>query len=90
MARFREGTGTSLVVAIGSVGLFSIFAWLAAVLLWAALAVYAVVEMIGDGRPSALAVLLTLAILVATITILIAVAIGFVGKRLVPPRRKRP
>ena len=56
MARYREGTGTGLVVALGAIGIFTLFAWVLVFLLWLALSIYAVVEWIGDGRPSALAV----------------------------------
>ena len=56
MARFREGTGTGLLVALGSLSIYSLFAWVLVVLLWIALSVYALVEMIGDGRPSPVAV----------------------------------
>jgi hypothetical protein len=89
MARFREGTGTSLVVAIGSVALWSVLAWLIVFLLWIALAVYAIVEMIGDGEPSSLAVLLITVVLAGTLVTSIAAAIGFLGKRLAPAKRDR-
>jgi uncharacterized membrane protein len=89
MARFREGTGTGLLVAIGSFALYAGLAWVVAVLLWIALSVYALVEMFGDGRPSALAVLLIVVILVATLVTLAAVGVGFVGKRLTPEKRRR-
>jgi hypothetical protein len=89
MARFREGTGTALLVAIGSFSVFAILAWIVAVLLWIALSIYALVEMIGDGRPSAVAVLLIVVLLVGTLVTLAAVGIGFVGKRLTPGKRDR-
>jgi hypothetical protein len=89
MARFREGTGTGLLVAIGSLSIFAILAWLVVVLLWIALSVYAIVEMIGDGRPSALAVLLIVVVLVGTLTTLTAVGVGFLGKSLTPRKRDR-
>jgi hypothetical protein len=89
MARFREGTGTALLVAIGSFSVFAILAWIVAVLLWIALSVYALVEMIGDGRPSAVAVLLIVVLLVGTLVTLAAVGFGFVGKRLTPGKRDR-
>ena len=89
MARFREGTGTALLVAIGSFSVFAILAWLVAVLLWIALSVYALVEMIGDGRPSPLAVLLIVVLLVGTLVTLAAVGFGFVGKHLTPQKRDR-
>ena len=89
MARFREGTGTALLVAIGSFSVFAVLAWIVAVLLWVALSIYALVEMIGDGRPSALAVLLIVVLLVGTLITLAAVGFGFVGKRLTPRKRDR-
>lgn len=89
MARFREGTGTALLVAIGSFSVFAILAWIVAVLLWIALSIYALVEMIGDGRPSAVAVLLIVVLLVGTLVTLTAVGFGFVGKRLTPGKRDR-
>ncbi|MCD6021176.1 MAG: hypothetical protein K0R20_886 [Actinomycetia bacterium] len=89
MARFREGTGTALLVAIGSFSVFAILAWIVAVLLWIALSIYALVEMIGDGRPSAVAVLLIVVLLVGTLVTLAAVGFGFVGKRLTPGKRDR-
>jgi hypothetical protein len=89
MARFREGTGTGLLVAIGSLSFYAVLAWMIAVLLWIALSIYALVEMIGDGRPSPLAVLLTVVLLVGTMVTLAAVGIGFVGKRLTPEKRDR-
>jgi hypothetical protein len=89
MARFREGTGTGLLVALGSFALYAVLAWVVAILLWIALSVYAFVEMVGDGRPSALAVLLIVVILVVTLVTLAAVGFGFVGKRLTPEKRER-
>jgi hypothetical protein len=89
MARFREGTGTALLVAIGSFSVFAILAWVVAVMLWIALSIYALVEMIGNGRPSALAVLLIVVLLVGTLVTLAAVGSGFVGKRLTPGKRDR-
>lgn len=89
MARFREDTGTALLVAIGSFSFFAILAWIVAVLFWVALSIYALVEMIGDGRPSAVAVLLIVVLLVGTLVTLAAVGIGFVGKRLTPRKRDR-
>jgi len=89
MARFREGTGTSLVVALGSLTMFALLAWMLAFLLWIALSVYAFVEMIGDGRPSPVAVLLIVVLLVGTLVTLAAVGIGFVGKSLTPRKRGR-
>ena len=89
MARYREGTGTALLVAIGSFSVFAILAWIVAVLLWVALSIYALVEMIGDGRPSAIAVLLIVVLLVGALVTLAAVGFGFVGKRLTPGKRDR-
>ena len=89
MARFREGTGTGLLVAIGSFSLYAGLAWVITVLLWIALSVYALVEMIGDGRPSPTAVLLIVVLLVETLVTLAAVGVGWVGKRLTPGKRDR-
>jgi hypothetical protein len=89
MARYGEGTGTGLLVALGSLTLFSILAWVLAVLLWIALSIYALVEMLGDGSPGPLAVLLIVVLLVGTLVTLAAVGIGFVGKRLTPSKRDR-
>jgi hypothetical protein len=89
MARFRDGTGTALLVAIGSFGAFATLAWIVTVLLWIALSIYALVEMIGDGRPSAIAVLLIVVLLVGTLVTLAAVGFGFMGKRLTPGKRDR-
>jgi hypothetical protein len=89
MSRFREGTGTGLLVAIASLGVFSLLAWLIAFLLWFALSIYALVEMIGDGRPSALAVLLIVVLLVGGLATLAAVGIGLAGKSLTPKKRDR-
>jgi hypothetical protein len=89
MARFREGTGTGLLVAIGSLSFYAGLAWMLAILLWIALSIYALVEMIGDGRPSPLAVLMIVVLLVGTLVTLAAVGIGFLGKRLTPKKRDR-
>lgn len=89
MARFREGTGTGLVVALGSVAIFSLFAWVVAFLLWIALSIYAIVEWIGDGRPSAIAVLLIVVLLVGGLVTLAAVGFGLIGKSLTPKKRDR-
>ena len=89
MARFREGTGTGLVVAFGALGVFSLFAWVLVFLLWIALSIYAVVEWIGDGRPSALAVLLIVILLVGGLVPLAAVGFGLIGKSLTPKKRDR-
>jgi uncharacterized membrane protein len=89
MARFREGTGTALLVAIGSFSVFAILAWVVAGMLWVALSIYALMEMIGDGRPSAVAVLMIVVLLVGTLVTLAAVGFGFLGKRLTPGKRDR-
>jgi hypothetical protein len=89
MARFREGTGTGLVVALGAVGIFSLFAWVLVFLLWIALSIYAIVEAIGDGRPSALAVLLVVVLLVGGLVTLAGVGFGLIGKNLTPKKRDR-
>lgn len=89
MARFREGTGTGLFVALGSLSLYAGFAWVLVVLLWIALSIYAFVEMVGDGRPSPLAVLLIVVLLVGGLVTLAAVGIGFIGKSLTPRKRDR-
>ena len=89
MARFREGTGTGLLVALGSLSIYSLLAWVLVVLLWVALSVYALVEMIGDGHPSPVAVLLIVVLLVGTLVTLAAVGIGYVGKSLTQRKRDR-
>jgi hypothetical protein len=89
MARYREGTGTGLVVALGAVGIFSLLAWVLVFLLWLALSIYAIVEWIGDGRPSALAVLLIAVLLVGGVVTLAGVGFGFIGKSLTPKKRDR-
>jgi uncharacterized membrane protein len=89
MARFREGTGTGLLVAIGSLSIYAGLAWAVVFLLWIALSVYALVEMFGDGRPSPLAVMLVVVLLVGTIVTLAAVGIGLVGRSLTPKKRGR-
>jgi uncharacterized membrane protein len=89
MARFREGTGTGLLVAIGALSLFAGLAWAVVFLLWIALSVYALVEMFGDGHPSPLAVMLIVVLLMGTIVTLAAVGLGFLGKSLTPKKRSR-
>jgi hypothetical protein len=89
MARFREGTGTSLFVAIGSFAIYAVLAWVLVVLLWIALSIYAFVEMLGDGDPNPLAVLLIVVLLVGGLTTLAAVGVGLVGKSLTPKKRDR-
>jgi hypothetical protein len=89
MARFREGTGTSLFVAMASATVFSMLAWVIVFLLWIALSIYAFVEMIGDGRPSPTAVLLIVVLLVGGIVTLAVTGIGLIGKSLTPKKRDR-
>jgi Kef-type K+ transport system membrane component KefB len=89
MARYREGTGTGLFVAIGSLTIYSILAWLIAFLFWLAFCIYAVVEWIGDGRPSAIALSLILVLLIGGLVTLAAVGVNFVGKSLTPSKRER-
>jgi hypothetical protein len=89
MARYREGTGTGLLVAFASLTFHAILAWVLVFALWVGLSVYAFVEMIGDGKPSAIAVLLIVVLTVGTLTTLAAVAIGFVGRGLTPKKRDR-
>ena len=89
MARFREGTGTSILVAIGSFATFAMLAWVLAVLLWIALSIYAVVEMLSDGRPSPTAVLLIVVLLVGSLATLAVVGVGLLGKSLTPKKRDR-
>lgn len=89
MARYREGTGTGLLVAIGALTAYSILAWLIAFLFWFGFCIYAVVEWIGDGRPSALAILLMVVLLVGGLVTLAAVGINLVGKSLTPKKNDR-
>jgi hypothetical protein len=89
MARFREGTGTGLIVALSSLAIFSLFAWVLVFLLWFALSIYAIVEWFGDGRPSALAVLLIVVLLVGGLVTLAGVGFGLIGKSLTPKKRDR-
>jgi hypothetical protein len=89
MARFREGTGISLVVAIGSLAMFVLLAWMFVFLLWIALSIYAFVEMVGDGRSSALAVMLIVVLLAGGLVTLWAVGVVLLGKGLTPKKRGR-
>jgi hypothetical protein len=89
MARFREGTGTGLVVALGSVAIFSMLAWVITFLLWIALSIYTIVEWIGDGHPSAIAVLLIVVLLIGGLVTLAGVGFGLIGKSLTPKKRDR-
>lgn len=88
MERFREGTGTSLAVAIGSVAIFTLFAWVLAILFWVAFSIYAIVELAGDGRPSAVAVLLIVVGLVGALTAAVGVGLWLIGRRLAPSKRR--
>ena len=90
MARFREGTGTSVVVALASTATYALAAWVLVLLFWLAFSIYAIVELIGDGRPSALALLTIVVGLVAALVTLSAVGTWVVGRRLAPTRRGRP
>jgi hypothetical protein len=90
MERFREGSGTSLIVALGSTAIFTMLAGVLVILAWIALSIYAIVEIAGDGRPSAVAVLLIVVGLVGALTVLAAVGIWFVGRGLAPAKRRRP
>jgi hypothetical protein len=89
MERFREGTGTSLLVAIGSAAIFTVLPAVLAVLFWIAFSIYAIVEIVGDGGPSAIAVLLMIVGLVGGLTALASVALWLVGRRLAPAKRQR-
>ena len=89
MARYRDGTGTGIAVAFASLTFHAVLAWVVVVALWIGLSIYALVEMFGDGKPSAIAVLLIVVLTVGTLTTLAAVAIGFVGKGLTPKKRDR-
>lgn len=90
MARFREGTGTSVVVALASTAIYALLAWALVLLFWLAFSIYAIVELIGDDRPSGLAVLVILVGLVAGLVTLAAVGTWIVGRRLAPARRGPP
>ena len=89
MARYRDGTGTGIAVAFASLTFHAVLAWVVVFALWIGLSIYALVEMFGDGKPSAIAVLLIVVLTVGTLTTLAAVAIGFVGKGLTPKKRDR-
>jgi len=89
MARYRDGTGTGIAVAFASLTFHAVLAWVVVFALWIGLSIYALVEMFGDGKPSAIAVLLIVVLTIGTLTTLAAVAIGFVGKGLTPKKRDR-
>ena len=86
---FREGTGASLAVAIGSMIVYTVLAGILAVLIWTSVCVYAIVELIGDGRPSAIAVLLIVVMLVTTLAVLTSVGVWLIGRRMLPAKRER-
>jgi hypothetical protein len=88
MARYREGTGSALGVAIASMTFHAVLAWVVVFALWIGLSVYAIVEAFGDGEPSAYAVLLLVVLTVGMLTTLAAVAIGFIGKGLTPKKHE--
>lgn len=88
MERFREGTGTSLAVAIGSAAIFTVLAWVLAVLFWIAFSIYAIVEIVGDGRPSPLAIMLMVVGLVGALTTAAGVGLWLIGRRLAPSKRR--
>lgn len=87
MARFREGTGIAVVVALASTAAFTLLAWLFAFLLWLSFSIYAIVEWIGDGEPSAIAVSLLVIGLVAGLVVLACVGIWLAGRSLAPAKR---
>jgi hypothetical protein len=86
---FREGTGTSLVVAIGSTAIFTLLPFVLAVLFWIGFSIYAIVEIVGDGRPGATAILLLVVGVVSGLAVLAGLALWFVGRRLAPAKRSR-
>ena len=88
MQRYGEGTGTGLFVALASFAFYAILAWVVAILFWIAISIYAIVEIVGDGVPSAMAVTLIVMLLVATLVVLAAVGIGLLGKSLLPAKRR--
>jgi uncharacterized membrane protein len=88
MPRYDEGTGTGLVVALASFAFYAVLAWIIAILFWIAFSIYAIVEIAGDGVPSAMAVTLIVMLLVTTVVVLAAVGIGLLGKRLLPAKRR--
>ena len=88
MARYGEGTGTGLAVALGSFAFYAVLAWIVAILFWVAISVYAIVEIVGDGVPSAMAVTLIVMLLFTTLVVLAAVGIGLLGKSLLPAKRR--
>jgi hypothetical protein len=88
MQRYGEGTGTGLFVALASFAFFAILSWIVALLFWVAISIYAIVEIAGDGVPSAMAVTLIVMLLVTTLVVLAAVGLGLLGKNLLPAKRR--
>jgi hypothetical protein len=88
MERFREGTGTSLAVAFGSVAIFTLLAGVLAILFWVAFSIYAIVELAGDGRSSAVALLLIVVGLVGALTAAAGAGLWLIGRRLAPSKRR--
>jgi hypothetical protein len=88
MQRFGEGTGTGLLVALGSFAFYAILTWIVAILFWIAISIYAIVEIAGDGVPSAMAVTLIVMLLVTTLVVLASAGVGLLGKRLLPAKRR--
>ena len=84
---FREGTGASLAVAIGSMALYTLFAGILALLFWISFCVYAIVEIVGDGRPSAIAISLILVLLVTSLIVLASVGVWLIGRSMLPVAR---
>jgi hypothetical protein len=89
MARYREGTGASLVVSFVSLTAFTLLAWLFAFLFWLAFSIYAIVEWIGDDRPSAIALAMIVIGLVVGLVTLTFAGVWLVGKSLAPSKRSR-
>lgn len=88
MQRYGEGTGTGLLVSLTSFAFYAVLAWIVAILFWVAISIYAIVEIVGDGVPSAMAVTLIAMLLVTTLVVLAAVGIGLLGKSLLPAKRR--
>jgi hypothetical protein len=88
MARYREGTGTSLGVAIVSMTVFALLAWVFALLFWLAFSIYAIVEWIGDGEPSAIALSVIVIGLVTGLVVLASVGVWMIGRSLAPAKRR--
>ena len=88
MQGFGEGTGTGLLVALGTFAFYAILTWIVAILFWIAISIYAIVEIAGDGVPSAMAVTLIVMLLVTTLVVLASAGIGLLGKSLLPAKRR--